>query len=450
MLVQSADQGTTDDPDCISAFDVDTAFLQGQKYGPDDRPRYVALRMYKGAPLRVFRMAGSLYGQTDASIRFYRSLRTVLEDKMGYIPGENDKCIFRHPSTGHRLVVHVDDGLSKGTRAVQEAFYTELAKHLAIKPPKWLTPDDPLTFCSMRLSMKHMDSGVTWYRLDQCDDIKLFLDECGTDYGRPVKSPMPHKSLLMKDGALLSESRATEYRSRLGSLRYFADCTRWDLAQPCARLAQQLQHPTHSNWQALEYVLSYLRTTELMGLEGPAVDFTQFDMYVDSDHAGDRDLGNRSHTGILFLCNGVPYHWRSNKQPTTAKSSAEAEIYALSVAAQDMKLSMYKAEEMGLDVKWPGLIYVDNSTGISFQNKMNPDSKLKGTFDLRDSWVKELQDGGVLKAVKVHTDSNVSDILTKCSTPTRIQQIIDLVNQRATQIAAARGDVGRLPAPHGT
>ena len=71
-------------------------------------------------------------------------------------------------------------------------------------------------------------------------------------------------------------------------------------------------------------------------------------------------------------------------------------------------------------------------------------------YHTRDSWVKELQDGGVLKAVKVHTDSNVSDILTKCSTPTRIQQIIDLVNQRATQIAAARGDVGSLPAPHGT
>ena len=76
MLVHSADKGTPDDPDCISSFDVDTAFSQGQKYGPDDRPRYVALRMYKGAALRVFRMAGSLYGQTDASIRFYRSLKT--------------------------------------------------------------------------------------------------------------------------------------------------------------------------------------------------------------------------------------------------------------------------------------------------------------------------------------------------------------------------------------
>jgi len=32
---------------------------------------------------------------------------------------------------------------------------------------------------------------------------------------------------------------------------------------------------------------------------------------------------------------------------------------------------MLKAEEMELQVKWPGVILVNNSAGIAFQNKMN-------------------------------------------------------------------------------
>ena len=52
-------------------------------------------------------------------------------------------------------------------------------------------------------------------------------------------------------------------------------------------------------------------------------------------------------------------------------------------------------------------------TGVTFQNKMNPSSKLKGVFDLRKDWVKELQDRKQIRAVKVNTKNNLADILTK-------------------------------------
>ena len=116
---------------------------------------------------------------------------------------------------------------------------------------------------------------------------------------------------------------------------------------------------------------------------------------MDSDHAGDRKYGDTlSRTGIkleLLVCNGMQYHWQSNKQPSTAQSSAAAaEIVAMSECIKDVNLRMWIAEEIGHNFKWPVHIKVDNKAGVHFQNNMSPDSKLKGTFDMRPGRI-ELQ-----------------------------------------------------------
>ena len=104
----------------------------------------------------------------------------------------------------------------------------------------------------------------------------------------------------------------------------------------------------------------------------------------------------------------------SKKQITTSKASAEAEIYALSTAAQALKTTYYRAQELGVDAQFPGTLYVDNAAGVSFQRRTNPDTRLKGTFDLRAAWVQELQDQQVITVEKVHTALNIADLLTKC------------------------------------
>ena len=69
---------------------------------------------------------------------------------------------------------------------------------------------------------------------------------------------------------------------------------------------------------------------------------------------------------------------------------------------------------MYADVKWPAVINVDNQAAISFQGNTNPNSKIRGQFNIRDSWIRELQDTGKIKAVKVPTDKNLADLFTKC------------------------------------
>ena len=59
------------------------------------------------------------------------------------------------------------------------------------------------------------------------------------------------------------------------------------------------------------------------------------------------------------------------------------------------------------------------------------DSKLKGIFDLRLEWVCELRDKSLVRAVKVETENNLADILTKCQP----SKVISFLMKRVDDIA---------------
>ena len=99
-----------------------------------------------------------------------------------------------------------------------------------------------------------------------------------------------------------------------------------------------------------------------------------------------------------------------------------------------MQLLLWRAQEQGIEVTLPGEIYVDNAAGISFQSKTNPDSKLRGCFDLRAAWVKELQDSGIVRAVKIDTQYNIADLLTKCQSAVVQNRLLKLVHDRVEEL----------------
>ena len=67
----------------------------------------------------------------------------------------------------------------------------------------------------------------------------------------------------------------------------------------------------------------------------------------------------RSQTGVFIMLNSMPVYWKSNKQPVTALSSAEAEVYAMMEAVKESRLRMWVAEEAGIEVSYPLTLMVD-------------------------------------------------------------------------------------------
>ena len=182
--------------------------------------------------------------------------------------------------------------------------------------------------------------------------------------------------------------------------------------------------------KALNRVIAYLNTVPDMRLHVPRVTGDTWHIYSDSDHAGDTTVGtNRSHTGIVILLNGMPIHWKSNKQPITTYSSACAEIYALSECCREARLVAWIAEEMGRKVPWPLVVYVDNAAGVSYQHSTTASSKIRGVFDQRWDWVKELKDQKSITAAKVPTEENLADLFTKCHTKTVRKKLEQLLSR---------------------
>ena len=54
-----------------------------------------------------------LYGTDDAPMEFHKTFVDWIKT-VGYVNGENDKSLFVHPVTKHRVVKHVDDMLMRG------------------------------------------------------------------------------------------------------------------------------------------------------------------------------------------------------------------------------------------------------------------------------------------------------------------------------------------------
>ena len=69
---------------------------------------------------------------------------------------------------------------------------------------------------------------------------------------------------------------------------------------------------------------------------------------------------------------------------------------------------------MGIPVSWPLTLHTDSSQALSFQRDTCPTSKIRGCFQLREAWVRELRDQGVVRTEKIPRELNMADMLTHC------------------------------------
>ena len=146
--------------------------------------------------------------------------------------------------------------------------------------------------------------------------------------------------------------------------------------------------------------------------------------YVDSDHGGDQPHTTLSHTGVYLTVNGLPVHWRSNKQPKTANSSTLAEVHAYGEAVRDVNFLQWRMEDIGCKPSWPAILHEDNKAVVAFQNSTTANTKLRGMINMKHAWVQELKNQNLTKAAKIATNENIADLLTKCYQPRELKMMI--------------------------
>ena len=98
--------------------------------------------------------------------------------------------------------------------------------------------------------------------------------------------------------------------------------------------------------------------------------------------------------------------------PIVALSTSEAELYAAVLTAMDMMFAYYIVTQLGLNVKLPMILYVDNKGAVDLANNWSVGGRTRH-IGVKQSYLRELKETGYLQVLHKPGKDLVTDSGTK-------------------------------------
>ena len=166
---------------------------------------------------------------------------------------------------------------------------------------------------------------------------------------------------------------------------------------------------------AMQYIVSTLDHGLLLKPEGVWDGTKNFEFEIlgrsDSDHAKCPETRKSVSGYTVFLC-GAPYKFRSVMQNIVALSVTEAEEIAATECVQDMLFGMHLLESMGLKVKKPMVLELDNKGSKDIIDSWSTSGRTRH-IAVRHNFLRELKEEGTLIVRWIPEAQNSSDMFTK-------------------------------------
>ena len=132
---------------------------------------------------------------------------------------------------------------------------------------------------------------------------------------------------------------------------------------------------------------------------------------TDATYASDPDT-RHSVTGVRVSLNSAAITQRSAGQKYVTLSSCESEQGGQVTGAQDMLYAKNVIESVGLKVKLPMILECDNKGAVDLANNWSAGGRTRHV-DVRQNFLRELKEQGILKVVWVPGSQNDADMHTK-------------------------------------
>ncbi|CAI7805506.1 unnamed protein product, partial [Closterium sp. NIES-53] len=116
----------------------------------------------------------------------------------------------------------------------------------------------------------------------------------------------------------------------------------------------------------------------------------------------------QSSQGYTFSLGSGSVSWRSTRSSSVLSSSCEAEIYAVAMAAQELRWLTYLLTDLGEAPRSPLVFYVDNKAMLALCQEHRTKH-----IALRYFLARELQQRGQLRLAYVASQANTADVFTK-------------------------------------
>ncbi|XP_040996209.1 uncharacterized mitochondrial protein AtMg00810-like [Juglans microcarpa x Juglans regia] len=152
------------------------------------------------------------------------------------------------------------------------------------------------------------------------------------------------------------------YRRLVGKLIYLTN-TRPDLNYSVNLLSQFMATPRVPHYNAILKVLRYVKATPGQGLYFPASSKLELVAYSDANWGNCPDT-RRSTTGFCVLLGQSLISWKSKKQSTISRSSAESEYQAMVAVSCELTWLRYFLQDLCISITDPATLYCDNLAAL--------------------------------------------------------------------------------------
>ncbi|RVX19233.1 Retrovirus-related Pol polyprotein from transposon RE1 [Vitis vinifera] len=365
----------------LTQLDVNNAFLHGDLH----EEVYMSLPpglYHEGESLpinTVCKLHKSLYGLKQASRQWFSKFSSVLVST-GFKQSASDNSLFVkiNGNSFIALLIYVDDIVITSN---DHENVDELKKFL---------------------------NGC--FKLKDLGNLKYFL---GLEVGRSSKG--------------ISVSQRHYALQLLFDTGYLGCKTRKTPMDPNVKLSHDegdlLDDPSMYRRMIGYHVLQYVEATVGQGLFYSSSSAIELKAFADSDWAACPDT-RRSISGFCVFIGDSLVSWKSKKQHTVSRSSAEAEYRSMANATCELMWMFSLFKDLHINHPQPALLYCDNQAALHIAANPIFHERTKH-IEIDCHLVREKVQDGRLKTLHVSSQHQVADLLTKALHPTQFTLLLD-------------------------
>ncbi|GJR15675.1 putative ribonuclease H-like domain-containing protein [Tanacetum coccineum] len=322
-------------------------------------------------PDKVYKVEKALYVLHQAPRAWYETLSTYLLDN-GFQRRQIDKTLFiKRVKSDIRLVqVYVDDIIFRSTK---KKLCTEFEKLMHKK------------FQMSSIASTPMETSKPLLKDTKAKDVDVHL-----------------------------------YRSMISSLMYLTS-SRPDIMFALCACARFQVTPKVLHLYAVKRIFRYLKGQPKFGLWYPKDSSFDLEAYSDNDYVG-ASLDRKPTTGGCQFLRSRLISWKCKKQTIVANSTTKAEY----VAAASCCGQVLWIQNQMLDYRYNFMntkIFIDNESTICIVKNPVFHSKTKH-IEIRHHFIRNSNEKKLIQMIKIYTDQNVADLLTKAFDVGKFQYLI--------------------------
>ena len=401
---------------CGELMDVRGAFLLGE-FGKEEKLYMeVPQGFEKFYPIGVvLLLLKTIYGLKQAAYAFWRKLVEAFW-AMGYERCKGDPCLYFKWSNALLILwmSWVDNCFVCGPESEVKTAKAMMSKEFDCDD---LGPLEEYVGCKIEYN-----KAEGWLRFTQPVLVQSFVDEFGIEGKNAPRTPAPEGQVLRKaeEKDCLKGGEHTNYRKGVGKMLHLMKWSRPEVMNSVRELSRFMTAGASlAHKKAMETAMRYIVGTPDRGLllkpEGVWDGTKNFEFEIlgrsDSDHAKCPDTRKSVSGYTVFLC-GAPYKFRSVMQNIVALSVTEAEEIAATECVQDMLFGMHLLESMGLKVKKPMVLELDNKGSKDIIDSWSTSGRTRH-IAVRHNFLRELKEEGTLIVRWIPEAQNSSDMFTK-------------------------------------